>query len=455
MGFFAGNVDLTSPGPIGSTTPNTGAFTTLSFAPAANTSGLTSTSYSVTGANSTNLVSLSGTWNTTGTPKALLINITNTASNFDSRLIDLQAGGLSRFYVRANGEAIFSGNPVVFNSGLYQSSGNDAFGIQNGFGSISSTSGIRWSPTSNWQASHDLFLVRDGAAGTLAQRNSTNAQTFRLYNTFTDASNYERGFFRWNANVLEIGAEAAGTGTQRQLRLPLGTVTASTPLSVTQTWNSAGVTFTGILANITDTASASGSLLMDLQVGGSSRINIQKDGSLNAPNVSGLFPTWTFGNQYLITGAGTISAANSLRIGSGVNTNITSSGYFTTGSYNICATNAVGSPDVTITRDAADILAQRRTTNAQTFRLYRTFTDASNYERLGFLTTNTTRYTIASENAGTGSARSLEVSFYTAASDPTSTDITSGCFSVWKNSGTGTIKLWANDGGTMKSVALA
>jgi hypothetical protein len=284
MGFFGGgsSVDLASPPAIGSTTPNTGAFTTLSFAPPANSSGLTSTSYSVTGSNSTNLVSMSGTWNTTGTPKAILVNITNTASNFDSRLIDLQASGTSRFWVRANGEAFFGGGATEFNAGMYQSSGSNIFGIQNGFASISSTSGIRWSSTSNWQASHDLFLLRDGAAGTLAQRNSTSAQTFRLYNTFTDASNYERGFFRWASNVLEIGTEAAGTGTQRQLRLPLGTVTASTPLSVTQTWSGAGVTFTGIQANITDTASASASLLLDLQTGGTSRARIDKSGNMTA-----------------------------------------------------------------------------------------------------------------------------------------------------------------------------
>ncbi len=63
------------------------------------------------------------------------------------------------------------------------------------------------------------YLQADGAANTLAQRNGTNAQTFRLYNTYTDASNYERGFVRWNANVLEIGTEAGGTGTARNLRL--------------------------------------------------------------------------------------------------------------------------------------------------------------------------------------------------------------------------------------------
>ena len=35
-------------------------------------------------------------------------------------------------------------------------------------------------------------------------------------------------------------------------------------------WNDSGTTFTAIKMDVTDTASASGSLLMDLQVGGSS-----------------------------------------------------------------------------------------------------------------------------------------------------------------------------------------
>lgn len=65
---------------------------------------------------------------------------------------------------------------------------------------------------------HDLRLFRDAAA-ILAQRNGTNPQTFRVYNTYTDGSNYERGFLKWNTNVLEIGAEAAGTGSLRDVHL--------------------------------------------------------------------------------------------------------------------------------------------------------------------------------------------------------------------------------------------
>jgi hypothetical protein len=64
----------------------------------------------------------------------------------------------------------------------------------------------------------DIFLRRD-AAGILAQRNSTNAQTFNIYNTYTDGSNYERGFLKWNSNTLDIGTESLGTGSARSTRL--------------------------------------------------------------------------------------------------------------------------------------------------------------------------------------------------------------------------------------------
>lgn len=59
-----------------------------------------------------------------------------------------------------------------------------------------------------------------------------------------------------------------------------GTFTASSPVfSATQTWNAAGVTFTGIKLNITDTASASASLLLDLQVAAGSKFKVDKAGN--------------------------------------------------------------------------------------------------------------------------------------------------------------------------------
>jgi hypothetical protein len=63
-----------------------------------------------------------------------------------------------------------------------------------------------------------LMGLADDGSNVIAQRNGTSAQAFRVYNTYTDASNYERGFIRYNSNVLEIGHEAAGTGSQRLCR---------------------------------------------------------------------------------------------------------------------------------------------------------------------------------------------------------------------------------------------
>jgi len=61
------------------------------------------------------------------------------------------------------------------------------------------------------------------------------------------------------------------------LALASGTVTTSKPiLDLSQTWNSAGVTFTGFKKNITDTASAAASLIEDWQVGGVSKVYIDK-----------------------------------------------------------------------------------------------------------------------------------------------------------------------------------
>ena len=62
----------------------------------------------------------------------------------------------------------------------------------------------------------DAVLTAD-AADTLALRNSTNAQQFNVYNTYTDASNYERLEVKWDTNVAKIETTAAGTGTQRDL----------------------------------------------------------------------------------------------------------------------------------------------------------------------------------------------------------------------------------------------
>jgi len=155
-------------------------------------------------------------------------------------------------------------------------------------------------------------------------------------------------------------------------------------------WNASGTTFTGIKLNVTDTASAAGSLLMDLQVGGVSKASVRKDGSLSA--LEGLFT-----NQ---TGVGIAFAVNSggtMRL-------------LSTGTIGFTPTNNAGSvADLILARDAANTLAQRNGVNAQAFNLYNTYTDASNYER-GFMRFVSNRLEIGVDKLGTGATRHIKIS---------------------------------------------
>ena len=65
----------------------------------------------------------------------------------------------------------------------------------------------------NGAGSVDLILARD-AANTLAQRNGTGLQpqAFRLYNTYTSSTSFERLNFRWDTNVAKIGTEKGSAG---------------------------------------------------------------------------------------------------------------------------------------------------------------------------------------------------------------------------------------------------
>ena len=242
--FFGGgaSVDLASPSAIGNTTPNTGAFTTLSFAPANNTTGFSNTSNSLTGSNAQSLISLAQTWNTTGTPTAIKLNITDTASGSASYLMDLQVGGATKFRVGKGSVHYIGGNFVLGGTALecYNSEATALsrtvssrvvfFGQESGIGmAMSSSYGISWSSNAAGSGdcftNRDLFLLRDGA-GILGQRNATNAQAFRLYNTFTSSTNFERLNFRWASNEFILDAEAGSAGgTLRGIKI--GSATSS------------------------------------------------------------------------------------------------------------------------------------------------------------------------------------------------------------------------------------
>jgi hypothetical protein len=160
------------------------------------------------------------------------------------------------------------------------------------------------------------------------------------------------------------------------------------PLSaLTATWNAGATTFTGIGLSVTDTASAAGSLLMDLQVGGVSRFSVRKDGAVTMPAV--FFQIGNdIGLNYNAAGAITLNPAGSYNWGSA----------------------SLNSPDLFLFRDAANTLAQRNGTNAQAFRIYGTYTDASNWERLsvGYAAESLgNQFVVAHAKAGSGTNRNL------------------------------------------------
>jgi hypothetical protein len=75
---------------------------------------------------------------------------------------------------------------------------------------------------------------------------------------------------------------------------------ATAPLSnLTALWNSIGTTFSAIKMNVTDTASAAGSALLDLQVGGVSQFKVSKAGAVTAVGAGSWSALQTFSGGFV------------------------------------------------------------------------------------------------------------------------------------------------------------
>jgi hypothetical protein len=139
----------------------------------ANANVLQSTGYSLTGTNASSMIDLAGTWNTTGAPAAIKLDITDTASNGNSYLMHLTVGGADRFRLFKDGRFVCSTSVLgpVLNFTNYCGGGDSGQFILGG--------------------ALDTRLHRD-AATIWAMRNGANAHTLRLYDTYTSASDYHR-----------------------------------------------------------------------------------------------------------------------------------------------------------------------------------------------------------------------------------------------------------------------
>ena len=130
------------------------------------------------------------------------------------------------------------------------------------------------------------------------------------------------------------------------------------------TWNAGGTTFNAIKMDVTDTASASASNLINLLVGGASKFRVDKSGnvSIAAGLLAGLVSN--------TSGALTLGHANGddIRIKNNGVSNLPVLGFY----------NGSNVLQTALVVEAQDILAMRRTTNPQAQRWYNTCTDASN-----------------------------------------------------------------------------
>lgn len=182
---------------------------------------------------------------------------------------------------------------------------------------------------------------------------------------------------------LTGGTVAGGTRT-----------TSGSTLTITETLNNAGVTFPGALVvDVTDTTSNAASLIADFKVGGASRFSVSKSGNVTLTNPYSSLDVPSGGN---LSDSGTPVlrwSYGTFRFGSVVNL-----GWANTTS---AADNV---SDTVLCRDAAGTLAQRNGTNAQTYRNYGTYTDASNYRRVALAMTTAGVATLTPEGAGTGAS---------------------------------------------------
>jgi hypothetical protein len=200
------------------------------------------------------------------------------------------------------------------------------------------------------------------------------------------------------------------------------------------TWNSAGTTFVAIRMNATDTASAAGSLLIDLQVGGVSQFQVRKNGSTgvgignNAPTTyfhigqsaaGNIGPVLMLSNTAEAAGDscgifGSTALGNALPYRSGVlfwpgvagrmtmhvGTNATA-----TAGRVMLLNSSSGQSRVSVgsANDNSDT-ATFNTVNGTTAtnqHIYRSFTDTSNYSRFALDWSSSTAV-LATEGAGTG-----------------------------------------------------
>ncbi len=306
-----------------------------------------------------------------------------------------------------NGQLLVAGpwmvsSPVPGTAMPAAGAGTSALGISNdGSFYISANAGAPQKIATTATSSYFSNVWQEDA-NNLAEYGGTTAQGLNVYGTRTDASNYERvrlGFDAAN-NYFAVSADYAGTGVHRglgfnvngSLRWVIDSLNTFKPWSdnVQDLGSSTlrvrnGYFGTGV---VTPSLTLDGSAL-------SSVIGTPSGALMTAGTVSGTGqPLCTDGTGNLtITTVGCPPGTGTIG-GSGA---VPQFAYWTN-------TNGLGAAPLNVA--SANTVEQYNGTNMQTFNVYGTRTDASNYERVGLAYVSPDGYfELQSQQAGTGSQR--------------------------------------------------
>lgn len=212
---------------------------------------------------SVNFFALLPIYNQVGSAAAntdLLINRTQTSVGSGTQLlIDAQVGSVSQWKVSNLGSMTTQGVLVMADQTVRGSSQPIVDTAQSWNNAGVTFTGWKLNVTNTASAAASMLLDLQVGGGT-------------KFNVTRDGS----GYFAQSLAAGNTTNNNPGT-----IRLDTGTVTASTPgFNVTQTWNQGGTNFIGLFANFTDTASAGGSLLLQLQTSSVNIFRVTKGGNL-------------------------------------------------------------------------------------------------------------------------------------------------------------------------------
>lgn len=281
-------------------------------------------------------------------------------------------------------------------------------------GNIDSTEGLFSNVIGSLNGLTDETQTFD--VGTTAQSNnigwvsSSGVHTLHI----PDASATDRG-------VITTGTQtfAGAKTTSGQFTNALGTITASTPFTISQTWNNAATSFVGLDINIIPTANEKSSSYGLLVRQNTTNLFKVRCGPFDVNTVYGSVLEVSHPTAY--GGHAIIGWRNQYQIGAGVAGfvhNTTTPPAITAVTCGVLAGSSYSAVPSFVIADtsyytkfwseASHTLTIRDSTNAQNFRIYNTYTNASNYER-GRVSWDTNVFVIGTQKLGTGAARGVAI----------------------------------------------